>query len=57
MVVDKGITMISVGVGEVGKFTRSLQAGRVQSYIIALILGLIMLIMLLFVMGLDSAGV
>ncbi len=54
-VVDKSVTMLSVGAGEVGKFTRSLQAGRVQSYIISLILGLIMLILILFAIGFDSA--
>lgn len=55
VVVDNSITMLSVGAGEVGKFTRGLQAGRVQSYIISLILGLIMLILLLFAVGFDSA--
>lgn len=56
LVVDKAVTMVSVGAGELGKFTRGLQAGKVQSYIISLILGLIILIVLLFILGLDSVG-
>jgi NADH-quinone oxidoreductase subunit L len=51
VVVDKSITLISESAGSLGKLTQQLQAGRVQSYIISLIAGLILLIMLLFVLG------
>jgi NADH-quinone oxidoreductase subunit L len=51
VIVDKSITLISESAGSLGKLTQQLQAGRVQSYIISLIAGLILLIMLLFVLG------
>jgi hypothetical protein len=51
VIVDKSITLISESAGSLGKLTQQLQAGRVQSYIISLMAGLILLIILLFVLG------
>lgn len=51
VIIDRSITLISEAAGSLGKLTRQLQAGRVQSYIASLIAGLIILIILLFVLG------
>lgn len=50
--VDGSITLLSNSAGNLGKLTRQLQAGRVQSYVITLILGLLFLMVLLFILNL-----